>query len=929
MNNNLKRTIIQRSFNVLPSELVTANIDEYELFSKEYDNSDKYRLIFTVNPICSNILFNRLTEFVINEGAYNVSCLNFSLNQIDGKALGSLSLNNAFKDYNNEYVRRDKLSLLDLVADTSYNHEKLGNVTYFCGYDIFNNRILREKTFSIVNYISNIKQHDNAYRKNFNTLSDYVRDSYGSDVRFYDMTDTRQINTLDKKHLYVSDSVWSFHESINENLTEVDGWIGFLNKGVLNIENVDFTANSNAYHVISNKIINTRNIGDFIDMYPDRTLFSAQPKYNDKMHRLEHNWEYCLTYPSENVYDNPIISDVDNGIVLFNGPKCLFKLTETLSMGPNVDNSLVTLRTYIKHGLNVGDKIRLYFKFQNSNGISLNDITVFGVGSGKYEREHYFSVRASDLYSILLKVIETLRTGGINTPKEVIEIEETINNVNMQFNTEYFAISPTFFEDNNVEFRFAKINNKKLSKYYIRKFKKLKKQDGSDYDITINKLAFAKNIYSDDISECLIDSIIDTSNIYDNLGRKLTELFVTVVKTNKGHDIWYNKNKWNSSTGQLSSSNSLLVEYSHCFGKLTDGFNLVNDQECYDYNVHYFHNIKKPLNAENKFNFTQAKTLSGKDSNGENKNITITDNVFYGDIVELYENGLEETVLEDVYFRFNTAQREYSGEEFKTLYYSEINSDDYDIKVSKDEVGNNDFLVTNDIRQSDENANEKLENYYINLAPEGYYYKPHHRILLKEYDDVVYYDHDTKITVKSVTRTTFVDENKTVNGFILDFDKTYYLINGDSVYTLNKNTGNMTYYTVTGITNANQTWCRIITNDNIVIDNTNNLFFAVNLTKPDSVYNCNDGTGRYLWKDVKSVNDYFNEDPLYTRPFTNGTHYLNLDIKLYVRRQDPFGLYGLSFNVDAPLFEQSMLVMGNEKDIDYNIYYKNEVPQIC
>jgi hypothetical protein len=89
MNNNLKRTIIQRSFNVLPSELVTANIDEYELFSKEYDNSDKYRLIFTVNPICSNILFNRLTEFVINEGAYNVSCLNFSLNQIDGKALGS------------------------------------------------------------------------------------------------------------------------------------------------------------------------------------------------------------------------------------------------------------------------------------------------------------------------------------------------------------------------------------------------------------------------------------------------------------------------------------------------------------------------------------------------------------------------------------------------------------------------------------------------------------------------------------------------------------------------------------------------------------------------------------------------------------------------------------------------------------------------
>ena len=53
------------------------------------------------------------------------------------------------------------------------------------------------------------------------------------------------------------------------------------------------------------------------------------------------------------------------------------------------------------------------------------------------------------------------------------------------------------------------------------------------------------------------------------------------------------------------------------------------------------------------------------------------------------------------------------------------------------------------------------------------------------------------------------------------------------------------------------------------------------------------------------------------------------DIKLYLRRQDPFALYGLSFNPDAPLFEQNVLIMGNEKDLDYNIYYMNEVPQIC
>lgn len=926
MNKNLKRTLIQRSFKLLPSEMVVANIDEYALFSKEYDDSNKYRLIFTVNSICSNILFNRLTEFVLNEGSNEVSCLNFSLPQNNGKAISSLDLNTNFKDFNNKYVKRTKLSLLDLVSDTSYNHNKLGGVTYHCGYDIFNNRILREKTFAVVNYISGkgAVQAANDYRPNFNTLSDYVRDSYGSDVKFYDMTDTGQTKTLDKKHLYVSDSVWSFHDSINENLTEVDGWVGFLNKGCLNIDNVIF----DTYKTVSNKVINTRGIGDFIDMYPDRTLFSVHPKYNESKKRLEHNWEYCLTYPAENVYDNPIISDIDNGTILFNGPKCLFKLLETLSMGPNVDNSLVTLRTYIKHGLNIGDKIRLYFKHQNSNGISLNDITVFSVGNGRYERDHYFSVRASDLYSILLNVIKTLRTNGVSTPKEVINIEETIDGVDMTFQTEYFAISPTFFEENNVEFRFARINNKKLVKYYIRKFKKLQKKDGSNYDITINKLAFAKNIYSDDIAECIVDNIIDTSHVVDNLGRQLTELFVTVIKTNKGHDLWYNKNSWGSN-GVLKNNLSDKIEYSHCFGRLTDGFSLVNDEECYDYNVHYFHNIDKPIGnkIDNKFDFTQSKTLSGKDSNNKNKNITVSDNEFYGDIVEFYENNLEETVLEDVYFRFNTAQREYSGEEFKTIYYSEINSDDYDIKGQPGV--SDDFLIVKDIRQSDENANIMMEDYYLNISPEGYYYKPHHSIILKEYEEPVYYDYDTKITVKSVNKTSFVNEGKTATGVKLTFDKTYYLINGDSVYVLNKTSGNMKYYTVTGITNANQTWCYIITNDNIVIDNKIDIFFAVNLSKPDYVYNCNDGTGKYLWQEIRSVNDYFNDDALYNRPFTNGTHYLNLDIKLYLRRQDPFGLYGLSFNPDAPLFEQNVLIMGNEKDLDYNIYYMNEVPQIC
>ena len=39
---------------------INKNIDEYKQYLKEKEISKKYRLTFTINPICSNVLFNNI-----------------------------------------------------------------------------------------------------------------------------------------------------------------------------------------------------------------------------------------------------------------------------------------------------------------------------------------------------------------------------------------------------------------------------------------------------------------------------------------------------------------------------------------------------------------------------------------------------------------------------------------------------------------------------------------------------------------------------------------------------------------------------------------------------------------------------------------------------------------------------------------------------
>ena len=48
---------------------VSQTVDEYEQYVEEKDSSNQYRLLFTIRPYCSNVLYNQVTECVYEEGS--------------------------------------------------------------------------------------------------------------------------------------------------------------------------------------------------------------------------------------------------------------------------------------------------------------------------------------------------------------------------------------------------------------------------------------------------------------------------------------------------------------------------------------------------------------------------------------------------------------------------------------------------------------------------------------------------------------------------------------------------------------------------------------------------------------------------------------------------------------------------------------------
>lgn len=273
---------------------------------------------------------------------------------------------------------------------------------------------------------------------------------------------------------------------------------------------------------------------------------------------LYDNWGVSITYPNSTDDTHHV---VNGGLLIVNA--------EEVEVG---GVPMVALATATRHGLRNGDKVRLS-EMPSPEYEGLFTVKRLGLNNGD-NKDNFFVV---DVNPESVPIANLFTTGRM---KRVVNSEE--------------------------------------SSYYIRKFKKIMLND-NDYEIF--PLAYSTTIYKDSVYQMVINQEIDVAGLTDNLGRPLSELYLTFVKKNS----------------------------ENVFGRVSSGFdlefipgNLVEDVS----NVRRIHDGP----ADDPDYFTSQSTLEF--------NLGMNFDEFYGDVVEYNRFELREKVLSEVLHRMNTVDRE-------------------------------------------------------------------------------------------------------------------------------------------------------------------------------------------------------------------------------------------------------------------------------
>ena len=316
---------------------------------------------------------------------------------------------------------------------------------------------------------------------------------------------------------------------------------------------------------------------NFFDMEPKRERFSfipdTQPFHptsfqQDPNNNVEvKNWELTITYPCSADTTHNMVYGTTAGLLIVEAIPAIV-----------ANRAMTGFGLACKHNLKNGDSVRIS-------------------GSTGYD--------------------------GIHT---VIRLG--LDNGDLKDNYFVLDIPPTGVVD--FDTRMSKVIDGIDSQYYFRIFKKIKTRytpviETDDYETY--GLAFSENIYYDKITQFVFNEDIDVSDLTDNLNRPLSELYLTVVKTDSnnlfsrvssGIDSPYIERLNESNTSQWAHLLNVPV------------INKIHNGASAPFQTHV------PLEL----------------------NVTINNNMFYGDLVEYNITELKETVLADVHHRFNTYNRE-------------------------------------------------------------------------------------------------------------------------------------------------------------------------------------------------------------------------------------------------------------------------------
>ena len=949
--NNIVTVGLNSTSKKLPPLSIIGEIDSYEVFEDERNKSNNYRLILTINPYCTNILFNPLTEIVKNEGSVNVKTVrdNTKADTVDN----AYGLKNPSRIY--------------MLMNTEYSRNDVGYV-YLPGFDIFNNHIMRNKTFKIVNKNKTETLDNSKERKIFNTIRDYLRYMDGSIVEMGKRLSVSQAPSIIKRHLYYYDDVMTLEESINTNLYEENGWLGFVNNNHVpskegrKKDDDDIVTDIHGYEIYDDlgisKILSNYENCEFIDMYPDRSLFSFNPKVNTFRKRLEYNWDIALTYPYKNEYCHELITN-SNGKI--NGLKLMSVSRSISASGSNV----LLFRSYIKHGLKRGDFIRLYVDDKQTD----RDIKITNVGNLSMDNNDSYYFYTTDT-SLLEYLGFSYNTSNGKWEKEgVVDINEELL---------------------NHEYRIKHIVNNIESEYYIRVFRKIpnlrnrkenltndiakneeifedylygEKMNASSLDndgikkmIDFNKeqyrLAFSRTIYNDASTQVTFTDTINTEYLVDNLKRPLHEFYITFIKSNRGYNEWYgitynynrknNRYTYNENNIKIDSEN---VEFSHCFGNISSGIEFFHEQndrndsrimqrmaQMGDVRLLNELSVYNPIPLETEINHSTCVIPGTQEMHVDE---------FYGDIVEYIPSECAEYILQPICHRFNTAQREMPDNSILNVFnHDEIKSDDLDY---------DDFKVET-INES-ENANISYDNtlkrYTTIQRPEGYFYQAHYPITIKEFGSLNQNAHsDLKVReAKPVQKNgIFIEVTTTLNYGVVAGDIIYVCVDNENnyrndkwfeftvAYTEGKNKFCIQPYNMSWQEMKNKIKSSVGVDYNwitlskvLVAPSANEDYTQLRLRRknnniPD--YATRIDHNKFLWRDLYRPGELLDSD-LTQYPFANNAFYINKEINFFLKRQDPYGYSGLYCSQAFPND-----VAGNHKEED-NYVYKTEDEIIC
>jgi hypothetical protein len=379
--------------------------------------------------------------------------------------------------------------------------------------------------------------------------------------------------------------------------------------------------------------------------------------------------------------------------------------------------------------------------------------------------------------------------------------------------------------------------------------------------------------------------------------------------------------------------------------------------EDYNYNVHKLHNInldeispEYSAGTNDVFSLfkTQPLPLYGLEEDG----ILSSGDNFLCDICEFRRSDFKETPIESVYYRFNTQQRETSNQAYYDIEEDVITFDDYDYmdRVDSGDTDNNVFLVeTLKLNEATSLISGDTETLYAgNLAPEGYFYKPHYKITLRELNDQeetiqpyrINYDPqsanvESAYTIDASITSEYGLENLSCDIVTLTspIDYGYKIGEMFGLYNIvTKENVWGTLYWKSGDTIELQVVSGAI-DESQLSAGTYLVSYVRDACPVYAIYS--ESKQEYVWRRVLAPSELTSTDELYDRPFSNGCIYINNNINLFLKRQDPHGIYYmLNYweNEEGVNVKEKLRVLnkwGFKIDTSRVAYLINDLTELC